>query len=446
MTKDNQITLPFASISGKNVNADFMGGTLTSDGGALFLREVERGVGVIRRLVNALTDHRHQSYIDHSYEELLSQRVYQIACGYEDANDCNDLRSDPAIKAACDRLPITGGNLASQSTMTRLENSVTRTQLYRMARALVDTFLSSYRKPPEAIIIDMDDTDDPTHGTQQMSLFNAYHDEHCYMPIHVYEGRSGKLITTILRPGKRPSGREITTILKRLVPYIKRHWPTVQIIVRADSHFSSPEVHEWCEENHVDYALGQSPNAVLKEKASGLLEQAQSLHEVTQKKIRLFTSFPYQAGTWKKPRRIICKVEVSDRGDNVRFVTTSFESSRPSFIYDAIYCARGQMENYIKNHKTFLHSDRTSCHSFMANQFRLFLHSAAYVLLHTLAEQGLEGTRWARAQFNTLQNRILKVGARVHELVTKIKFHFPTSFPLKDLFVTILRNLAHAFP
>jgi len=446
MTKDNQLTLPFASISTKKVNADFDGGTLTSDGGVLFLREVERGVGVISRLVEALLDNRHQSYVDHSYKELLSQRVYQIACGYEDANDCNDLRSDPAIKAACNRLPLTGGNLASQSTMTRLENSVTRTQLYHMARALVDTFLCSYKKPPDAIILDMDDTDDPTHGAQQMSLFNAFHDEYCYMPLHVYEGRSGKLITTILRPGKRPSGREITAILKRLVAYIRKRWPLVKIIVRADGHFSAPEVHEWCEANQVKYALGQSGNAVLKRKASNLLEQAQSLYNVKQKKVRLFTSFSYQAGTWKEPRRILCKVEVSDQGDNVRFVSTNFESSRPSFIYDTIYCARGQMENYIKNHKTFLHSDRTSCHSFLANQFRLFLHSAAYVLLHTLAEQGLKGTRWARAQFNTLQNRILKVGARVHELVTKVKFHFPTSFPLKELFVTILSNLSQAFP
>jgi hypothetical protein len=446
MPKDNQISLPFASISGKKVTADFTGGTVTSDGGALFLSEVERGVGVIQRLVGALTDHRHQSYIDHSYEELISQRVYQIACGYEDANDCNDLRQDPAIKAACKRLPIEGEDLASQSTMTRLENSVTRPQLYRMARALVDTFLSSYEIPPEAIILDMDDTDDPTHGTQQMSLFNAYHDEHCYMPIHVYEGRSGKLITTILRPGKRPSGTEITTVLKHLVPYIRRHWPEVQIIVRADSHFSAPEVHDWCEENNVHYALGQSSNTVLRRKASQLLAQATSLYEATQRKVRMFTSFSYQAGTWNKPRRIICKVEVSDQGENVRFIVTSFESSRPSFLYDSVYCARGQAENYIKNHKTFLHSDRTSCHSFTANQFRLFLHSAAYVLLHTLADRGLKGTRWAKAQFNTIQTRILKVGARVHELVTRIKFHFPTSFPLRDLFVTILLNLAHAFP
>ena len=446
MIKDNQISLSFASISGKKVNADFAGGALTSDGGALFLREVERGIGVIRRLVGALRDQRHQSYTDHSYDELLSQRVFQIACGYEDANDCNDLRSDPAIKAACNRLPITGCDLASQPTMTRLENSVSRTDLYRMGRALVDTFLDSYEKVPEAIILDVDDTDDPTHGTQQMSLFNAYHKEYCYQPLHIYEGRSGKLIATVLRPGKRPSGREITSILRRLVTYIRKRWPEVKIFLRGDSHFSAPEVHDWCEENRVYYMLGQTGNASLKKKTAVLLKRARELYQDTEENVRLFTSFSYQANTWKKPRRIICKAEVSAAGENLRFVVTNLKSSRPSFIYSTIYCARGRMENFIKNHKTFLHSDRTSCHSFTANQFRLFLHSAAYVLLHTLAEKGLKGTKLARAQFNTLQNRILKVGARVKEMVTRIRFHLPTSFPLKKLFATILLNLSSAYP
>jgi len=446
MTKDNQTMLPFASISGKKVEADFDGGIITSDGGVLFLREVESKVGVIRRLVDSLRDHRHQSYVDHSYEELLRQRVFQIACGYEDANDCNDLRRDPALKAACGRLPICGDDLASQPTMSRLENSVSRTDLYRMARALVDIFLSSYESPPEAIILDADDTSDPTYGEQQLSFFNGYYDEYCFMPLHIYEGRSGKLITTILRPGKRISGKEIVTILKRLVSYIRKRWPKVKIFLRADSHFSAPEVHEWCEKEQVYYVLGQGSNATLKEKVASILKQAHMLYQNSQKRIRLFSSFSYQAQSWKEPRRIVAKVEVSPEGDNVRFIVTNLQSSQPSFIYDTIYCARGRMEGFIKNHKSFLHSDRTSCHSFKANQFRLILHSAAYVLLHYLTQKGLDGTRWAKAQFNTIQRRILKVGARVRELNTKIKFHFPTSFPLKEVFVKILINLDAAYP
>ena len=446
MTQTNQITLPFASLSSKKVVADFDGGTQSSDGGLLFLREVERGVGVIGRLACALRDRRHPSYVDHSPEDLLRQRIFQITCGYEDANDSNDLRRDPALKVACDRHPITGEELASQPTISRLENGASRTDLYRMARALIDTFLASYETEPKAILLDIDDTDDPTHGAQQLAVFNAYHDEYCYMPLHIYEGKSGKLITTILRPGRRPSGKQIRSILKHLVRYIRKHWPDVMIFLRGDSHFSTPEVHEWCEENDVHYALGQAGNPALKKKAASLLEQARSLYQERKRKMKLFTSFLYQADSWEEPRRVICKVEITERGENIRFVVTSLKGCLPSVIYNTIYCARGRMENFIKNHKRYLQSDRTSCHSFQANQFRLFLHSAAYVLLHSLAEKGLDGTEWAKAQFDTIQKRILKVGARVQEMTTRIRFHFPTSFPLKALFATILRNLTAAFP
>jgi hypothetical protein len=447
MEENSQIVLSFASISGKSVEADFEGGTLTSDGGALLLRWVESGIGVIRRLSEALRDRRHPSYVDHPLLDLMRQRVFQIACGYEDANDSNFLRVDPAFKAAVDRLPLSGEDLASQPTMTRLENSVSRSDLYRMARALVDTFIASYEKPPKAILLDIDDTDDPTHGAQQMSLFNAYYDEKCYQPLHIYEGQTGKLITTILRPGRRPTGVEIVAILKRVVAYLRQHWPQVAIFLRGDSHFSTPEVHDFCQEKAIRFALGQGGNARLDVLAAPLLEQARSLYQAQQEPVRLFTSFAYQADTWSTPQRVICKVEVSDQGTNVRFVTTNVRSSQPSFIYRTIYCGRGRMENFIKNHKTFLHSDRTSCHTFEANQFRLLLHSAAYVLLHTLAEKALPASSpWKNVYFDTIQKRLLKVGARVRELHTKIKFHFPTSFPLQALYAQMVAKLANAFP
>jgi len=194
------------------------------------------------------------------------------------------------------------------------------------------------------------------------------------------------------------------------------------------------------------FALGQTANPVLKEKAVDLLQRVRELYESARRKIRLFGEFEYQAESWDAPRRVICKAEISSKGDNLRFVTVNFESLRPSVVYDTIYCKRGRIENLIKNHKNFLHSDRTSCHSFKANQFRLFLHSAAYVLLHALAEKGLKGSKWTKAQFNTIQNRILKVGARAIEMVTRIRFHLPTSFPLKELFKKMLLNLAAAFP
>ena len=440
MKERKQICLPLARISGKRVTVDFEGGEMTSDGGLLLLRPIEKKLGIISRLVGTLRDRRHPSYVSHSLEDLLKQRIFQIACGYEDADDCDTLRGDPGFKAACDRLPITGDDLASQPTLTRLENSVNRTDLYRIAQAFVDAFLASYRKPPKAIVLDVDDTDDPTHGSQQLSMFNAYYNEHCYLPLHIYEGQSGKLITTILRPGKPTNGVQVAAILDRLVRRIRDAWPKVGIFLRADSRFRSPEVQDFCEDNGIYYALGLNLNPKLKQMGQPLMDQALDLAQQSEHPIRLFTSFPYQAGTWRRPLRVVYKAEVTLGQPNPRAVVTNLDSSSARFIYDRIYCARGRMEGFIKDHKTFLHSDRTSCHRFEANQFRLFLHSAAYVLLHALRQQGLQGTRWATAQFNTLQNRFLKIGARAIERATRIQFHFPTSYPLKCTLQTVVER------
>ncbi len=440
MIEPSQIRLPFASISGKVVEADFAGGAVRSDGGVLLLRALESQMGLIARMVDALRDRRHPSYIDHTLLDLVKQRVFQIACGYEDAVDCDDLRHDPGVKAACDRLPLSGPDLGSQSTMTRLENDVRRSDLYRLARAFVDGFIASYDQAPPSIILDIDDTDDPTHGAQQFSLFNAYYNEHCYMPLHIYEGQSGKLITTILRPGHPTNGKQVVSILKRLVEHLRGSWPNVEIIVRADSKFSSPEMHDFCEDNGIYYVLGQGANSKLKAAGQNLMDQALRLSE-HKETIRLFSSFSYQAGTYRQPRRIIHKAEVTNGEANPRYRVTNLQSNRDGFIYDRIYCARGRTEGFIKDHKTFLHSDRTSCHKFEANQFRLFLHSAAYTLLHALRSQGLKGTAWTKPQVNTIQNRFLKIGARVIESARRIRFHFPTSYPLKNVLVSIITRL-----
>ena len=445
--QDKHHRISFASVSGKQVEAVFDGGVLTSDIGLMLLREVASKIGILSRIVEALTDRRHPSYVDHTCADLINQRVFQITCGYEDANDCNALRRDPAFKAACDRLPVSGAALASQPTMSRLENGIRRRDLYRIAKALVDGFIASYDTPPEAVVLDIDDTDDEVHGNQQLSLFNGYYDERCYMPLHIYEGQTGRLITTLLRPGARPSGKQIVSILKRLVKTLRQAWPDVDIFLRGDSHFSCPEVHDFCDEHEVYFALGQAGNTRLAARGHPLMAQAKARYQETGQPVQLFTCFSYQAQSWALPRRIIYKAEITASGQaNARFVVTNLQSSQPSFIYKTVYCARGRMENFIKNHKTFLHSDRTSCHTFEANHFRLFLHSAAYVLMHTLTEIGLQATPWAHAQFNTIQHRILKVAGRVSELKTKIKLHLPTSFPLKHLYDTILCNLAKAYP
>jgi len=441
--EDNiQLGIDLGKLCGKKIVCKFDGGKLSSDGGVLFLSKIEKQIGIIERLNMNITDKRDSRYTNHSYKELLSQRILQIACNYEDANDSNILRKDPALKAACGRLP-NGSDLGSQSTITRLENAPRRTDLYRLGLAFIDNFIASYTTPPKGIIVDLDDTCDPTHGNQQLSLFNNYYDEFCYMPLHIYEGSSGKLIATVLRPGKCAKGTEIVAIVKRVIKQIKHHWPMVEIIVRGDSHFSVPQLHSWCDANGIHYVLGQMGNAILKKSSTSLIEQAKELYAQKKEKVRLFKSIMYQAGSWEKPQRIVMKAEVTEKGVNTRFVVTSFKSSQASFIYDTVYCGRGCMENYIKEHKTHLHSDRTSCSHFAANQLRLFLHGAAYVLMHTFRAIGLKGTKLAKAQFNTIQNKILKIGTRVEEMVTKVRFHFPTNFPFKDIIRSITENLSY---
>jgi hypothetical protein len=446
MDKNIQLALPIDEISGKKVVSEFDGGLLSSDGGALLLPEAEKFSGIIHRLASCFRfDHRDQQRINHTQEDLLRQRVYQIACNYEDANDSNSLREDPVFKMACGRLPQEGKNLGSQPTISRFENTPSRSILYRMGLAMIDAFVQSYASVPSAIILDIDDTADPTHGAQQMSMFNSYYDTHCYLPLHIYDGRTGKLVLTVLRPGKRAKGKEIVAILKRVVRRIRAQWPTVEIVLRGDSHFSPPEVQSWADAlDNVHFILGLTGNTILRQKGKELMEHAEALFKLSQEKVRLFGQFTYKASTWDKEQRVIMKAEVTKDGSNPRFVVTSLDSSRASFIYDETYCGRGQMENFIKDHKTHLHSDRTSCCSFQANQFRLFLHSAAYWLLYTIRESGLKGTDLARAQFNTIQNKVLKIGIRVEEMITRIKLHLPTSYPFKDLLRRLIKNLSLA--
>lgn len=443
MSEDSQLVLAYASLGGKRLEANFDGGTLTSDAGALLLREVDRRTGIIDRVVGALREWRDPRYVVHALGDLVRQRVFQIALGYEDADDADALRGDPALKAACERLPISGPDLASQPTLSRLENRVSRTQLLRLAYALGDTFIASFTTPPQQLLLDIDDTEDTVHGGQQLALFNAHYGEYCYQPLHLYDGLTGRLITTVLRPGRTPKGSDIVKILQRVVAHLRAAWPEVQILLRGDGHFSTPEVHAFCRDQGLWFVLGQGTNATLKTLVAPLLAQAQTLYEATTASppVRLFTQFDYQASTWSQPLRVVAKAEVSSLGTNVRFVTTNLQTGLPSFIYGQAYAGRGQMENYIKNHKTFLHSDRTSCHRFEANQFRLLLHSAAYMLLHALQDLLLAGTRLQQAYFDTLQLRLLKVGARVVERATVIRFHFPTSFPLQDLYRLINTRL-----
>lgn len=311
-----------------------------------------------------------------------------------------------------------------------------------MGLAFIDNFLDSYRRAPKEIILDMDDTDDATHGAQQLSIFNAYYDGYCYMPLHIYEGNSGKLVCTVLRPGRRPNGEEIAAILKRVLQRIRKRWPKTEILFRGDSHFSGPEVFDLCRNmRRTHFVLGLSSNKSLAWIVEDAVQNIEAAYKQENEKQKVFIDFSYQAGSWSRAYRVICKIEVNEQGRNVRFVVTDLNGKPPQRVYDESYCARGRMENFIKDHKNALHSDRTSCSRFEANMFRLFLHSAAYVLMHTLREKGLRSTALAASQFDTIILRVIKIGGQVIERLSKIRIHLPTSCPVQNIYERIWRNL-----
>jgi hypothetical protein len=328
--------------------------------------------------------------------------------------------------------------------MSRFENSISRTTLYRLARVFADIFIASYAEEPDCIILDFDDTDDPVHGNQQLALFNTYYKEHCFMPLHVYEGQSGKLVTTILKPGKRADGKQMLSIMRRLITHLRAAWPNTMIVVRGDSHFAYPEVMEWIEtQHHMVYLTGLSGNARLKAAVQPIVELAQRSYRLYGDNLTRFYEFQYQADSWNRPRRVVAKIELTDNGLNLRFVVTNIHGLRASTVYKDGYCPRGEDELYIKEHKLSLKSDRTSCSKFEANQFRVFLHSAAYVLLHSLKTHILQHTPFSRASIQTIRLRVLKIGARIREWKTRITVELPTNFPLQDLLRRSFGIMAH---
>jgi hypothetical protein len=417
-------------VGAKAVKLDFDGGRLSSDAGMVLLKDIDDQLGLTHALAAVLSDPRDAGRIHFTPEDLLKQRVFQIAAGYEDANDSNTLRDDPIFKLMLDRLPESGASLASQPTISRFENRVSRTQLYRMALVLLEQFIVSYDSPPRLIVLDVDDTEDRIHGQQEHARYDGYYGGYCFMPLHLYEGLSGRLMTTILK-AKRFTGTQMLAVLKRLVKRLRHAWPDTLLLFRGDSHFAYPEVMQWIDDQpDLSYVTGLTSNAVLQELAREVVEQAKRAYARRGAKVTRFHSTRYQAGTWARSRRVVIKVEVSEQGVNTRFVVTDMEHARTQVLYQQIYCARGQAENEIKDHKLYLKSDRTACHRFAANQFRLLLHSAAYVLLDTLRRDVLRTTQWASATMETIQLRLLKLGARVQEFKDRIKISLPSSCPV----------------
>jgi Transposase DDE domain group 1 len=429
-------------VQGKPVHVTFDGGRLTSDAGVLVLAEIERRLGLAERLARCLADPRSPERVRHTLAEMIRFRMLLIAAGYPDANDCDALRIDPGFKMAVGRLPESGADLCSQPTMCRLENLPAATALKRMMAAMVELFCDSFEQVPRRIVLDIDDTEDRVHGQQQLSLFHAYYDGYCFLPIHVYEATTGKPVAVILRPGKTPDGVEVALVLRHIIGAIRRRWPKVDILVRGDSHYGRPEAMAWCERNRVAYVFGLAGNQVLLARVADLAEAA-ALERAKGEaaKVRRYDEFRYAAKTWGVERRLIARVEASDHGTDSRFVVTNLRGT-PRWLYEAVYCARGQAENLIKAHKRHLASDRTSCTKATANQFRLVLHTAAYWLLHTLRGSAPKASFWRDAQFDTVRLAFIKVAARVTELATRIKLALPSSYPYRDSLALLVARAA----
>lgn len=422
---DSPMLFSLSDFDKKKVEITFSAEQTSNDGGLLLLNEVEKQIGLIGNLSACIQDPRHPSYVEHSIEAMLRQRIMQIAAGYEDGNDCNTLRHDGILK-------ICSGNeqsLAAQPTMCRFENQPGAKELYKMGKSFVDNFIASYNKPPKVIILDSDDTDALVYGQQELALFNTYYRDHCFMPLHIYEGFSGKLILTILKPGRRNKSLNVFSLMKKLINYLHKHWPDTLIILRGDSHFCSREFMDWSEVNKkVRFMTGITGNAVLNRQAEVTIKSAERQYKQYGEPVKMYHSFEYKAQTWNYNQRIVVKVEVSSMGTNVRYIVSNIRNVRTKALYEQGYCARGAAELRIKDHKTYLRSDRMSCNSFMANQFRLFLHSAAYVLIHTLQNEMLKGTEFCKATMKTIQLKLIKIAARVKIMKTKVKIELPVTF------------------
>jgi hypothetical protein len=420
------------------LEAAFDGGRLTSDGGLTWLAQVDRELGVCEAMSEHLPEWRKRRG-RHSMLSLLKQRVYQIACGYEDQNDSDFLRSDPLLKPVCGVLPESGEDLASQPTICRMENAVSARACYRIAEALGELYSASRGKDgvPKEILLDFDATDDPTHGDQEQSYYHGYFREHIYHPLLVFDGDTGQLITAVLRAGNTHASRSTVAILRRIVGLLRSTWPDVEVELRADAGFAVPAVYEYCEAEGIAYTIALITNSRLEKMAASLLEEAKRRHEKQrERKVKLLSEGHYRAESWDRQRRVVYKAEVMEEGTNTRFVVTD-KPDDPDELY-AHYTERGETENRIKDLKVALKADRLSCHRFWANQFRLLLHAAAYWLMDTLRRKlvvaGIE-----RMQLDTLRLRLVKIGGRVRELLAKVRLHLASGHPGQHLWEALTR-------
>ena len=441
MTEATPFLPGLSPLRRKPLTAERDAGNLTSNGGLIVLRESALRSGVAAVMADAVPDTRCQLLVTHSYRAMVTARMMAIAAGYEDADDLDALRFDPALMLACNREPEGGHGIPSQPTISRLENIPDARTLYRIGIGYIDFFCRSYATPPTSIALDIDDSDDLVHGGQQLALFNTHAGGYCFQPIHIFEGNSGKPILSLLRPGKRPSGEEIARVLWHVIHRIRRTWPKVSILVRADSHYCAPEVLDLLRRLRCDYILALPINVKLDAIAAPWREQCERRREAGRlKKVRRMPQLTYKSRTWSREEKVIARVEATEMGSDARFIVTNL-AGRAKVLYEKVYCARGRMENLIKDMKLYTRSDKTACSRWQANQFRLFLHMGAYWLLHSVRMAAPKRSRWRGATFATIRAVFVKIACRVEELKTRIKLSFPAHLPHADAIATVTARL-----
>jgi hypothetical protein len=434
MTKCTIEKFEFPGLKRRQIITQFSGGAITSDAGGILLRQIDRHQGLTKSISKVLHDPRRQKSCDHSLLSLIRQRIYGLALGYEDLNDHQTLRNDPAFQTTLDQ----DSELASSSTLCRLENRANRQTAWDIHQIIVENFIASKTSVPSELILDFDATDDRVHGQQEGRFFHGYYDHYCFLPLYVF--CEDQLLVSYLRPSKIDGAKHSWAILSLLVKLFRKEWPGVQIIIRADSGFCRHRMLKWCERHNVDYIIGIAKNKRLQERAAFLMKKAQGNFERTNEKQRLFEWIRYGAKSWGSERRVIAKAEHGEKGSNPRFVISSLTGEAQK-LYDDLYCARGDMENRIKEQQLGLFADRTSCHAWYANQFRLLLSSLAYILIEGMRRLALYGTEFARAQSSTIRLKLFKIGAVITMNTRCIRFLMSSNYPYQLIFNKVARRL-----
>lgn len=435
MTNCTSTSINFPALKRRKIEANFNGGDVSSDGGVLLLREIDRRLGLLKAVDEVLPDPRDPRYVEHSQLSLLRQRIYGLCLGYEDLNDHTDLRRDAAFQTAVNQ----GQCLASQSTLCRLENRMDVNAAIDIHQVIVDQFVASFDSAPDELILDFDATDDPLHGDQEGGFFHGYYDHYCFLPLYVFCG--DQLLVSYLRPSNIDAAKHAWAILALLVKRLRQSWPQVKIIFRGDSGFCRHKMLDWCERNDVGYLVGLAQNSRLLEAIAEEQASMADAYRQYQRPVRQFHVLWYAAGTWSRRRRVIAKVEHLAKGANPRFIVTNLTDDAQA-SYENLYCARGDMENRIKEQQLGLFSDRTSAHDWWANQFRLLLSSLAYLLMEGIRRLALTHTELARAQMTTIRLKLFKVGAVIIRNTRRIRFLLSSAYPYQALFHHVAKQLA----